>query len=225
MTDRANTIEADYLDAQRSFVAFAAGLSEAEWSTGVPCCPGWTVRDVLSHVAGIPDDVLAGRLDGVATDPWTAAQVDRNRSLPTLELLRRWDDQTPGFAAMMQAMQQDRPPIDCHSHEHDIRQALNQPGTRDHPIVTRAVAGMLDGWNGPVPLVVDFLDGSTAGNLDSDGGVVLSAVTPFEVFRSRLGRRSRGQVEAYHWAGEPDQIAAVIDHWFAFGPSESPITE
>jgi uncharacterized protein (TIGR03083 family) len=225
MTGPTNTIEADYLDAQRSFVAFAAALSEDEWATAAPCCPGWTVRDVLSHVAGIPDDVLAGRLDGVATDPWTAAQVERNRSLSTPELLRRWDEQTPGFAAAMQAMQQERPPIDCHAHEHDIRQALGRHGTRDHRIVTTAVAGMLGGWDGPAPLRVEFADGSIAGNPDSDGGVMLSEVTPFEVFRSRLGRRSRAQVEAYAWTGEPDRITAVIDHWFAFGPSKRPITE
>ena len=49
---------------------------------------------MLSHVAGIPDDVFAGRIDGVATDPWTAAQVERNRSLAVDDLLARWDEQS-----------------------------------------------------------------------------------------------------------------------------------
>ena len=104
MSTRNATIERDYLFAQRSFATLAAGFSDDEWATPVPCCPGWTVRDVLSHVAGIPDDVLAGRLDGVATDPWTAAQVERNRDLAVADLLARWNDQTPGFAAAMQSM-------------------------------------------------------------------------------------------------------------------------
>jgi Mycothiol maleylpyruvate isomerase N-terminal domain len=219
------SIEQDYLAAQASFLALVAELADDDWATGVPCCPGWTVRDVLSHVAGIPDDVLAGRLDGVATEPWTAAQVERNRSLSVPDLLARWNEQTPGFAAAMQAMRQDRPPIDCHAHEHDVRQALNRPGTRDHRIVATAVAGMLDGWDGPAPLIVEFVDGSIAGNVADTSAVVLSDVTPFEIFRSRLGRRSRAQVESYGWSGEPDQIASVIDHWFSFGPATTPIIE
>jgi uncharacterized protein (TIGR03083 family) len=52
-------IEQNYLAAQRSFVALARDLSADDWAAPVPCCPGWTVRDVLSHVAGIPDDVFA----------------------------------------------------------------------------------------------------------------------------------------------------------------------
>ena len=47
--------------------------------TPVPTCPAWTVKDVLAHVTGIPADIIAGRLDGVATDRWTAAQVEARR--------------------------------------------------------------------------------------------------------------------------------------------------
>ena len=44
-------IEQNYLAAQRSFVALARDLSADDWAAPVPCCPGWTVRDVLSHAA------------------------------------------------------------------------------------------------------------------------------------------------------------------------------
>lgn len=219
------SIELDYLAAQASFVALASELTDDDWMTDVPCCPGWTVRDVLSHVAGIPDDVLAGRLDGVATEPWTAAQVERNRDVSVADLLARWNEQTPRFAAAMQAMGQERPPIDLQSHEHDVRHAVRRQGNRDHPIVVAAGRRMIDGWDGPTPLIVEFADGSIAGNVTDRSAVVVSDVTPFEVFRSRLGRRSRAQVEAYDWTGEPDRVAAVIDQWFAFGPATTPIIE
>jgi hypothetical protein len=225
MTGETSTIEREYLDAHESFVALAAELSDDEWATPVPCCPGWTVRDVLSHVAGIPDDVLAGRIDGVATDPWTADQVERNRSLTVTDLLARWNEQAPAFAAAMQAMAQERPPFDCHAHEHDIRHALGRPGRRDHPIVIGAVHRLIDGWDGSVPLIVEFVDGSITGAVTDPDAVVLSDVTQFEVFRSCLGRRSRGQVEAYDWSGSPDRIATVIDEWFGFGPAADPIIE
>ncbi len=198
-------IERNYLAAQRSFVAFARGLSAEDWAAPVPCCPGWTARDVLSHVAGIPDDVFAGRIDGVATDPWTAAQVERNRSLGVEELLGRWDGQAAQFAELMQSLDQHRPPIDCHAHEHDIRHALDRPGNRDSEIIVDAATAMLASLR--------------------DEGVELRGVTSFEVFRSRLGRRSRAQVEAYDWVGEPVAVAAAIDSWFGFGPAEHPIVE
>jgi uncharacterized protein (TIGR03083 family) len=183
----------------------ARDLSADDWAAPVPCCPGWTVRDVLSHVAGIPDDVFAGRIDGVATDPWTAAQVERNRSLAVDDLLARWDEQSVPFAALMQQIEQDRPPIDCHAHEHDIRHALGRPGDRDSDIIVSAAAEMLDKLR--------------------EQGVELRGATPFEVFRSRLGRRSRSQLDDYDWVGEPDAVAAVRDAWFAFGPAEQPIIE
>jgi uncharacterized protein (TIGR03083 family) len=198
-------IEQNYLAAQRSFVAFARDLSADDWAAPVPCCPGWTVRDVLSHVAGIPDDVFAGRIDGVATGPWTAAQVERNRSLAVDDLLARWDEQSAAFATLMQSIGQDRPPIDCQAHEHDIRHALGRPGNRDNDIIVGAAAEMLDKLR--------------------EQGVELRGATPFEVFRSRLGRRSRSQLDDYDWVGEPDAVAAVRDAWFAFGPAEQPIIE
>ena len=198
-------IEHDYLEAQRSFVALARDLSADDWAAPVPCCPGWTVRDVLSHVAGIPDDVFAGRIDGVATDPWTAAQVERNRSLAVDELLDRWDEQSTPFAALMQSIGQDRPPIDCLTHEHDVRHALGRPGDRDSDIIVGAVAEVL-------------------AELRAEG-VDVRDVTPFELFRSKLGRRARSQVEAYDWVGDPAAVTAAIDSWFEFGPAQQPIIE
>jgi len=176
-------------------------------------------------VAGIPDDVLAGRLDGVATDPWTAAQVERNRDLAVADLLARWNEQTPGFAAAMQSMHQNRPPIDLQSHEHDVRHALGRPGNRDNDIITAAAYATVADWDGTTPLVVEFDDGTIVGSTARQSTVVLRGVTTFEIVRSFTGRRTREQVEAYDWAGEPDRIAAVVGDWFAFGPAEHPIIE
>ena len=146
---------------------------------------GPEVRDVLSHVAGIPDDVFAGRIDGVATVPWTAAQVERNRTLGVDELLARWDEQSVPFAALMQSIGQDRPPIDCHAHEHDVRHALGRPGNRDNDIIVGAAGGVLAELR--------------------EHGVELRGATPFEVFRSKPGgarftdRGTTGSVNLRPW--------------------------
>ena len=54
---------------------------------------------------------------------------------------------------------------------------------------------------------------------------ILRSVTVFELFRSRLGRRSREQVRSCDWTGSDDDIDAVLDSWFIFGPSLLPIDE
>ena len=90
--------------------------------------PAWTARDVLSHVSGIPDDALAGRMEGAPGEAWTAAQVERNRDARVDELLDRWEQQASGFADVIESMGETRPPFDVHSHEHDLRQALGRPG-------------------------------------------------------------------------------------------------
>jgi uncharacterized protein (TIGR03083 family) len=220
-------IESRYLFAQRSYAEFARTLSADDWSRSVPCTPAWTVRDALSHVAGIPDDALAGRMDGAPGEAWTAAQIERNRSLPTDELLDRWDAQTPGFARAIQQMGQWRPPFDCHTHEHDIRQALGRPGDRRSPIIEAMALDLVELADCPVSLTVELADGRTvrSGPAHSAPEVVLSGISAFDAFRSRPGRRSRDQVRAWDWTGADADIDAVLDRWFFFGPSATPIIE
>lgn len=215
-----------YLAAQRSFVELVQGLGSDEWATAVPCCPGWTVRDVLSHVAGIPDDAVHGRMDGVTTPPWTAAQVERNASLAVTALLARWDEQAPGFAAMIGAIGEIRPVIDCHTHEHDVRHALDRPGNRTGELVDFAADALVSGFDPSLRLTVRLTDGRVlATGAEEATEVELRDVSAFEVFRSRLGRRSAGQVRAYDWSGSPAATERVIADWFAFGPAPTEIAE
>ncbi len=217
-------IAEQYRFAVDSFIDLARTLDDAAWATVVPCTPVWTVRDVLSHVAGIPDDAAAGRMEGAPGEAWTAAQVERNRAFSVDELLTRWSQQAPAFAELIETVGQHRPPIDCHSHEHDIRHALDQPGARSNAIVDIPLFAMVDA---PIRVVIELDDGSTvtSGDLEAGSTVTLWGATTFELFRSRLGRRSRQQVRAYDWSGEDSDIEAVIDVWFGFGPSLVSIVE
>ena len=213
-----------YLLAAGSFTEFARTLDDQAWATVVPCTPEWTVRDVLSHVSGIPDDAMAGRMEGAPGEAWTAAQVDRNRSFSVDELLDRWAEQAPRFAEIIEQGGAHRPPIDCHSHEHDIRHALGRPGARSNPIIDSPLFAEVEA---PVRLLIDFDDGSSVetGDPNAESAVTLRGVTRFELFRSRLGRRSRPQVRSYDWQGDESDIGAVIDVWFSFGPSSLLIEE
>jgi uncharacterized protein (TIGR03083 family) len=225
MSDR--DVSVRYNEAVESFIEFARTLTADEWSTHVPCTPEWTARDVLSHVSGIPDDGFAGRTHGAATEPWTASQVERYAGFTVDELLTRWESQYQLFGTVINETGEQRPPFDCHSHEHDIRHAIGRPGHRDSAIVDDGVDVLLSGLSDvPVEIVVIFDDGTTvtAGQLGSEERVKLST-TKFEIFRSRLGRRTPDQVRALDWSGAHGSIDKVVSAWFEFGPSEIPIIE
>lgn len=225
MTERGIAVR--YTEATRSFIDFARTLSEDDWATPVPCTPLWTVRDVLSHLAGIPDDGLAGRTEGAATEPWTASQVERNAGFTIDELLERWEGQYELFGAAIESMGEERPAFDCHSHEHDVRHTLDRPGNRHSALVRDGAQSLLAGLaDVPVAIDVDLDDGGSVrtGRRNATGSVHL-ATTSFEVFRSALGRRTHDQVRGLDWTGEPDAVETVVECWFRFGPSELAIIE
>ena len=223
---RGPDIATRYRFAQESFTALARTLPDDAWSMPVPCTPAWTVRDVLSHVAGITDDALAGRMDGAPGEAWTAAQIERNRSATVDELLERWASQAPMFAEIIDEIGERRPPFDCHTHEHDVRHAVGRPGNRDSIIVESMAADLAVVDDCPVALDV-VLAGRPirSGPAEGPAAVTLERVTPFELFRSRPGRRSREQMRAWSWVGDDADIEAVLDVWPFFGPTATPIVE
>lgn len=221
------SISVRYNEAVESFVEFARTLTADEWATHVPCTPLWTARDVLSHVAGVPDDGLAGRVDGAATEPWTQSQVERNADLGVDELLDRLLGQYELFGPAIEQLGEQRPPFDTHSHEHDVRHAINRPGNRDSAIIDDfaelmelALADLI------IRLTITYDDGSVyeVGAIDATATASLS-ISKFDMFRSRLGRRTLDQVRAFDWGGDEAAIEAAIAGWFMFGPSEIVIDE
>ena len=217
-----------YREAQSSFVSLARSLTEEQWAAPSPCTPGWTARDLLSHAAGVAIDVMDGNVEGAATPPWTAAQVERWRSEPVEALIERWDGLAADAAEALEAFGEARAIVDCHTHEHDLRCAVGEPGTRASPLVGWIAERFVGISVGP-PLDLEYLDGSvrridgSGSGSGPDAALRLSGLTEFELFRSRLGRRSADQVRAYDWSRPvPDD---VLDGWFLFGPSETPIEE
>src|SRR5439155_3479575 len=122
-----------YASTRHRITDLVADPATGDAARTVPCCPAWSVHDVVAHLAGVVDDVLAGRLDGVATDPWTAAQVELRRGRPLAEVVDEWNALAPQFEQFLDSV---GPPgaqavADIVTHEHDIRQALGSPGARD----------------------------------------------------------------------------------------------
>lgn len=163
-------------------------------------------------------------MHGARGEEWTAAQVERNRTFSVEELLDRWAEQAPASAEVIEQVGEHRPPIDCHSHEHDIRHALGRPGGRSNSIVDTPSFAMVDA---PTRVLIEFVDGTTVatGDVTAATAVTLRGATRFGLFRSRLGRRSRQQVREYDWSGADADIEEVVEMWFGFGPSLVPIVE
>jgi hypothetical protein len=56
-----------------------------------------------------------------------------------------------------------------------------------------------------------------------DGEPVLELTTTwYEAFRWRMGRRSRSQLAALDWSGDP---SPVLDHLVVFGPAPTDVIE
>jgi uncharacterized protein (TIGR03083 family) len=181
-----------------------------------PATPEWRVRDVLAHLVGVPADVLAGNLDGVASDTWTEAQVTARRDLPVAEILAEWatngpvvEPMVPDFGVMAgQAI------LDATTHEHDIRDALGAAGGRDSDAVHIGSAwvaqwmgaALAEDAHGPLRIETD-LWAHTYG--DGAPGTTIRT-SAFELIRASTGRRSADQIEAFDWDGPPRVDVVVM---------------
>ncbi len=188
----------------------------------VPTCPDWTPRDVLSHVVGICADFKADRREGSGGDAWTAAQVVARADHSVDQLIEEWKDQHDYIDELFT----DMPDLawalvaDLVTHEHDIRLALGLSGQHQSEAITASGRRYADRFLDRVkesalaPLALE-LDGVRQGPDTAD--LVLSG-TAFEILRACTGRRSRSQIEAMDWTGEP---TSHIDLISSYGPPSS----
>jgi uncharacterized protein (TIGR03083 family) len=213
-----------YAETRARVLTVVTGLREAGTAAPVPACPGWSVRDVLAHLAAIAEDGRAGLLTGPPDDAQTAAQVARfgGRGLPGI--LAAWAAAAPGFGEVIASARVWPAVIDVTSHEHDIRGALGRPGARDSEAVT-VCANRLLGWLRPaVPLRVIVEDGEFQLGPEHTGPrpCLTLATTRFEAFRWRMGRRSRAQLMALDWSGDPSPVLGQLT---VFGPATADVIE
>lgn len=214
-----------YAEGRVRLTELVAGLTTEEAAAPVPACPEWTVKDVLAHVTGICADVLAGKLDGVATEPWTAAQVEARRQRTLDEVLEEWSTVAPqveGFADQFPGRVGDQWIFDLTTHEHDVRGALGLPGARDSAgitigldfVVTEGFAAGLSA-RGLSPLEVRAGDRSWVAGAKPDATTGAAVEAPaFEMFRAMAGRRSVAQIAGFTWSGDPAPYLPT----FEFGP-------
>jgi uncharacterized protein (TIGR03083 family) len=211
----------------RTRLADLVSSEDPHGSTGpVPGCPEWAVRDVIAHVTGVCADVLAGNIEGVATPPWTAAQVHQRKDRDLAAIFDEWAAVAPQVEAIAQhfpARTDEQWVLDLTTHEHDIRGALSCPGGRDAAGVlvgldfatTMGMAASIDARGLPALRVKASDREWIVGNGEPAASLEGS---PFELFRAMTGRRSERQVRALQWEGDADLFVPA----FEFGPFTFP---
>jgi Mycothiol maleylpyruvate isomerase N-terminal domain len=197
-----------------------AGIAELT----VPACPAWTIRDTIAHLTGVAEDIVALNTEHKGTDPWARAQVERLGGHPIGDLLDRWGQliqQVTALLALAPQLSVCQLVFDTLSHEHDIRGALNEPGSRTGDPAFAAAIGfvttMADQFirHGALPALrlttpttstVQIGDPHTApGHLGLD-------IPDFEALRSFGGRRSIRQLLALPWRGDPTHFLPAFTH-------------
>lgn len=219
-----NEVAASYESSQLRIDAMTRSLDESALETVVPCCPAWTVKDLVGHLTGLLEDRNAENLPTGDFEQWTDAQVQRHRDQSVGDVLDAWrgqpvplTDQPPSLLALA---------FDAVTHEHDLCHALGVAGDTTTDAVrigaTRAaerMGSMLVAGGAPGVVVTT----------DDDEQLIEGAAAPislrasrFELMRLVTGRVSRAQATSLGWEGDnaPVLEALFADRFFTLQPTD-----
>jgi uncharacterized protein (TIGR03083 family) len=194
-------VAVSYIALRARVIDLLRSTPESSGNIVVPCTPAWTVRQLAAHLVGVPEDILAGRMEGVASDAWTQAQVERFGHLALIELADMFEGSAPRIDGILHHIPQ---PIisqfvmDAVTHEQDMRSALGVPGGRDSKAVEVGVGFFLN--------LIEVSDPPLFNELTS------TAISQWDILRSLTGRRTveqmnslglDGEAIALHFPGSP----------------------
>lgn len=224
--------QAIYRGVRRRVTDLVAGLSDPDGAMAAPApaTPGWRAHDVLAHLSGGTADIVAGNLEGVASEAWTQAQVDARLDTPVAGLLEEWarccetvEPLIPDIPGAMRTMLL----VDAVTHEHDIRGALGDAGARDSDAVayafrslTRGIAAQRAAAGDGALRIVHEAGETQLGEGEPEATV---ETTRFEIVRAAVGRRSAAQIGAWSWVGAARPSTIVLERFAP--PRPEPLVE
>jgi uncharacterized protein (TIGR03083 family) len=186
-----------------------------------PATPEWRVRDLAGHLAGVCDDVVHGNMEGAPGPAWTGAQVDKRREWELEQLVSEWTEHAETIEPQMRDWGSSigQMVFDAWTHEQDIRGALGTPGGRDTAATEVAFDWMVGNLRAPddvdpadprlrpgIELRTEVGTVTIFGappNVHLGGPEAVLEVSRFEFLRTITGRRSRDQIAALAWSGDP----------------------
>jgi uncharacterized protein (TIGR03083 family) len=184
----------------------------------VPACPGWTIRQVVAHLAGVAQDIVALNLEKKGTAPWADAQVARLGDTSIDDLLDLWAQSLDATSANL-AFASDagvcQLVFDTLTHEQDVRGALGEPGSRTGDLAYEAALSFMtttgDHFIRYASLPAFQLSTPTLGCVQlgdphtARGNVGLT-ISDFDALRYFGGRRSVAQLLALPWDSDPTNL-------------------
>lgn len=216
-------LDSAYRNARHRVTALVATLDDDRLQTTVPATPLWTVHDLLAHLVGGAADNACGRIEGAASDEWTARHVAERQRDSVEALLTEWERDGPVVESGLAGVRFTGPNLaaDLICHEADLREALDLPPVdRAHwhepflDVMMRVLATRLK----PITSVLvhdeegnEWLCGTAepTSRLRADG---------YELLRAMSSRRSRRQIAAWDWSSTPD--VRIVDSFGLFGPRD-----
>ncbi len=223
-------LAAAYRDLRGRILDMTADLSLEEAERTVPCCPEWSVRDLLCHLAGVPADILAGNTDEAATVAWADSHVTRRADWDVARILAEFDEAGTQVDEIVTAFGRRMPGpffLDAWTHEADLAHALGRPGPSDLRLVDHVLDFLVDSVDRRLteaalgPLTVSGLGPDrivgAPGRSDEAGddtgptdGRAELRTNRFEFARATMGRRSLAQLAALDWQGIDGALAGPL---------------
>ncbi len=221
-----------YQRGQTRVVAFMAGRDP---DTPVPATPDWSALDVLRHLTGLSVDITNRVFEGFASDEWTEKQVSARRHLTVDEVIAEWDDIVGSAAVLLDKLDDlglpDAIPSalgtmrvsaipamaigDILHHEFDLRNAYDNSEGRDLIDVQFSAAGHVKSLRRTfvsldLPTIrVEATDSGMGWDIGFGDPVASLKSSSFELMRAIGGRRTRYEMLAMGWTGDPEPF---VDH-------------
>jgi uncharacterized protein (TIGR03083 family) len=234
-TAKALDLGTAYTEIQARLLAAAA--DPVTHDVPVPACPAWTVRDVVGHVGGLAKDAVEGALPAInlldqwrdesvatARDGMTDVHVTRARSLSFDDVVAQWRRTTDALVPILRGETAfpGNPPFgmdailvtDLWVHDTDVGGALGRARPPEGPATSIALAAYAFG----VAVRVQELGlpafavryGEKLRVIGDGTPAAMVTADRYELVRMFAGRRSRRQIAAMSWDGDPTPYLTII---------------
>jgi uncharacterized protein (TIGR03083 family) len=198
--------------------ALLAEVDEEDARLRVPACPGWTVADLIAHLAGLAVGYGSGRVPDGDRQSWREDLVAERRDRELVDLVTEWEVGGPALELAIAEQPRRLWPLvyDVIAHEHDLRGALARPGERDGEATRLGLSLGLqitadDLAHHDLPGITVIADGVA---LTAGGGPAELALesTTFEAFRLLGSRRTRAEMRAAAFTGDLERYLPGLVH-------------
>lgn len=211
-----------YREVRQSALAVLSA-ARAEENPAVPACPGWTLRDLLAHLAGSAA-LAIGRLTG-----WPATHPSSSADMGVAELLEAWD-RLGGEVDLLLSERGDRAGnllvTDAFTHELDIRYAIGAPLPGDHPAFPGAFEVLATGFAAGVTAhalpALRLSTGTTQWTVGEGEPAATVTADRHDLYRSLTGRRTQDQITSLDWDRDSHRWLPAFT-WGPFSPPGSPV--